>query len=356
MSLFIQETTRSERIAFFLQTMLLLRKSVATRRIAPFCRLLSNTKKRPKPIINAEGSDPLLPTDYAQRASFLAAAPQSHRYYPAFQPSVTWHSISTFLCKFAHLEPGSTAKEDEEYVSVTGRIAQMRSMGAGLLFVDLMEGDERMQLVFNEAFYQNGGHWRADVIDALQRGDIVEAYGVAIRTPSGELSLQVEAVNRLALCLVNLPSTKHGMSAVDACRTQRHLDLLSNPHKLAVFRMRAKIISFIRSFLEGDGFLEVETPMLSERYGGAIARPFRTRLGSLAGERTLFLRVAPELHLKQCIVAGIPRVYELGKVFRNEGTREPLLILSPNTTLFRHRWNAQSRIHFGRVLRSLPER
>lgn len=153
-------------------------------------------------------------------------------------------------------------------------------------------------------------------LEGIQKGDIVEAVGFPGRSKSGELSCKLEKLRVLAPCLINLPDDKIGIKNSDLRSTKRHLDLIANPESYRTFLRRSQIISAIRKFLESKSFVEVETPILWDLSGGAVARPFKTEDSS---GNSLNLRIAPELFLKKLIVGGFERVFEIGKQFRNEG-------------------------------------
>jgi lysyl-tRNA synthetase class 2 len=148
-------------------------------------------------------------------------------------------------------------------------------------------------------------------------GDVVGIEGEAIKTRRGELSLRVTSWELLAANRQPLPDTWHGLSDVEVRYRQRYLDLLMSPESRELFAVRSRAVSAFRRFLDGRGFLEVETPVLQPLYGGALARPFTTHHNELG--RDLYLRIATELYLKRLIVGGLEKVYELGKDFRNEG-------------------------------------
>ena len=161
------------------------------------------------------------------------------------------------------------------------------------------------------------GAERFELLRSLDLGDLIGVDGSAIRSRHGEVSLRVESFQILAKALRPPPDKHHGLTDVETRYRHRELDLISSVDSRRLFIDRARIISAIRAELDGDGFIEVETPVLQPLYGGAMARPFTTHHNAL--DRDLYLRIATELYLKRLIVGGLERVYELGKDFRNEG-------------------------------------
>jgi lysyl-tRNA synthetase class 2 len=224
--------------------------------------------------------------------------------YPGVEPA------RAILDAYAHLEPG---EETDDIHRVAGRIAARRGAG-GAAFLDLVDRSGKIQL-----------HARLDVLgpDAFERltsldlGDLIGVDGAVLRSRRGEISLRVDRFHVLAKALRPPPDAHHGLTDVQTRYRRRELDLIANEDSRAVFLDRARIISAIRAYLDREGFIEVETPVLQPLYGGALARPFTTRHNAL--ERTLYLRIATELYLKRLLVGGLERVYELGKDFRNEG-------------------------------------
>ena len=198
-------------------------------------------------------------------------------------------------------------------VSIAGRIMGWRDMGKAS-FLDLMDGAGRIQVYLRiddvgEAQYKEFGTW--DI------GDIVGVTGEVFRTRRGEISVHARTVTLLAKALRPLPEKWHGLRDTDTRYRRRYVDLIVNPDVKTAFVTRSRIISEIRRYLDARGYLEVETPVLHSVMGGAAARPFLTHHNAL--DVDLYLRIALELHLKRLIVGGFNKVYEIGRVFRNEG-------------------------------------
>jgi lysyl-tRNA synthetase class 2 len=197
-------------------------------------------------------------------------------------------------------EPGETL---DQQLRVAGRVMARREMGK-LSFLDLLDRSGRIQLIVEQ-----------DV--DLDLGDVIGATGRPGRSRRGEPSLVTSEIELLAKIRRPLPDTFHGVTDTETRYRQRYLDLLVNEETRADFELRTRIVAAIRSYLDENGFLEVETPVLQPRYGGAFADPFVTHYNEL--DTDFYLRIATELYLKRLIVAGLERVYELGKDFRNEG-------------------------------------
>jgi lysyl-tRNA synthetase class 2 len=203
--------------------------------------------------------------------------------------------------------------ETQDRRRVAGRITARRGHGRAA-FIDLVDRSGGIQLHAREDLL---GPESFELLVGLDLGDIVGAEGVVVATKRGELSLRLEGWTLLAKSLRPPPDKYHGLEDVELRYRHRELDLIANPEVRERFLKRARAVSAIREWLDGHGFLEVETPVLQPLYGGALARPFTTHHNAL--ERDLYLRIATELYLKRCVVGGLERVYELGKDFRNEG-------------------------------------
>jgi lysyl-tRNA synthetase, class II len=212
-------------------------------------------------------------------------------------------------------EHGSLAAGEETDVRrrVAGRISARRGQG-GVAFLDLVDRSGQLQL---QARADILGPERMEMLVGLDLGDLIGVDGVALRTRRGELSLRVEDFTVLAKSLRPPPEKHHGLKDVETRFRHRELDLIANADARELFVKRARVISAIRRFLDAEGFVEVETPILQPLYGGGAAEPFVTRYNAL--DRDFYLRIATELYLKRLIVGGLERVYELGKDFRNEG-------------------------------------
>ena len=204
-------------------------------------------------------------------------------------------------------------EDDTQTVRVAGRITVFRLMGRAA-FVKILDRDGLIQLYFTRD--DLGEEAYAD-FRRLDLGDIIGCAGPLFRTRTGEVTVRVRQYTLVSKALRPLPEKWHGLSDDERIYRQRYLDLISNEESRKRFQWRSRIVSTIRRVLDEDGFLEVETPMLHSEAGGAAARTFRTHLNALGCDYSL--RIALELHLKRLLVGGLDRVYEIGRVFRNEG-------------------------------------
>jgi lysyl-tRNA synthetase class 2 len=231
--------------------------------------------------------------------------------------------IDPFPHQFDGVEPiaavraahADLAAGDETAVThrVAGRLVARRGQGK-MAFLDLLDRSGRIQL---QARVDELGAEPMEALLALDLGDLIGVDGIAFCSRRGELSLRVTQFTLLAKSLRPPPEKHHGLTDVETRFRHRELDLMANEPARELFITRARVIAAVRRFLDDDGFIEVETPVLQPLYGGAMARPFTTHHNAL--DRELYLRIATELYLKRLLVGGLERVYELGKNFRNEG-------------------------------------
>ncbi|MGE4353119.1 MAG: lysine--tRNA ligase [Oscillospiraceae bacterium] len=202
---------------------------------------------------------------------------------------------------------------ENQDVVLAGRIMSKRDMGKAF-FADLQDGKGRIQL------YVRINDLGEDAFAEFKRwdiGDIIGAGGFVFRTRRGEVSVHCKSVTLLSKSLLPLPEKFHGLTDVETRYRQRYVDLIMNPEVRRTFELRSRFIAYVRRFLDGRGYIEVETPVLNTISGGATARPFITHHNTL--DIDMYMRIATELHLKRLIVGGMERVYEIGRIFRNEG-------------------------------------
>jgi lysyl-tRNA synthetase class 2 len=226
--------------------------------------------------------------------------PYPHSYHPS-------HTIREAIALFEQRREGS------QDISLAGRIMSKRSIGK-MSFLDIRDTSGKIQLSLRYDFL---GRERYEFLQDIDIGDIIGAKGKLFRTRAGELTLEVSDFVILCKSLRPLPEKWHGLADVEKRYRQRYLDLISNEESKNIFTLRSKIITAIRGFLDKQGFMEVETPVLQPHAGGALARPFVTHHHAL--DEDLYLRIALELYLKRLVVGGFDKVYEMGRVFRNEG-------------------------------------
>jgi lysyl-tRNA synthetase class 2 len=220
------------------------------------------------------------------------------------------HTLGEIRNEFGVLEAGS---ETDTHVTVAGRILLKRDQGK-LIFATLQDRETSIQLFVSKAIV---GDDAFDAINNLDLGDWVGATGIVMTTRKGELSIKVDSVVLLSKAVRPLPDKWHGLTDTDTRYRQRYADLIGNEESRRMFAVRHAVIASFRRTLHERGFIEVETPVLHVEPGGAHARPFVTHHNAL--DMTLYLRIALELHLKRLIVGGMERVFEIGRVFRNEG-------------------------------------
>jgi lysyl-tRNA synthetase class 2 len=217
------------------------------------------------------------------------------------------HTTKEAIALFEHQKGGS------QLLSLAGRVTAKRSMGK-MTFLDIRDGSGKIQLCFR---YDLLGQERYEFLEEVDIGDIIGAQGKLFQTKAGEITLEASDFTMLCKSLHPLPEKWHGLVDVEKRYRQRYLDLISNEDSKTIFRLRSQIITAIRNFLNRQGFMEVETPVLQPQAGGALARPFITHHYAL--DEDLYLRIALELHLKRLVVGGFDKVYEMGRAFRNEG-------------------------------------
>jgi len=218
--------------------------------------------------------------------------------------------IEDIILKHKEIESGEHTGVD---VLIKGRILQSRSFGK-LSFLDLLDNTGKIQVLVDE---NNMPKKELIHFNNYDSGDIIGVLGEIMKTKKGELSIKVKSSTILSKSLRTLPEKWHGLKDKETRFRQRYLDFIVNPDSKKTIEIRSKTINLIRNFMESEGFIEVETPILQPKAGGALARPFSTHHNAL--DIDMYLRIAPELYLKRLIVGGFEKVFELGKVFRNEG-------------------------------------
>lgn len=218
--------------------------------------------------------------------------------------------VADIEAKYAELADG---EDTEDVVKIAGRVVAKRGQGK-IMFIVVRDATAEIQL-FCRINDMDEAAW--STLKALDLGDILGVTGVVVRTQRGQLSVAPKSATLLAKAVRPLPEKFHGLSDKETRYRQRYVDLIVNDDVRETFRKRSQILSTFRRFMESDGYMEVETPILQTIQGGATAKPFITHFNAL--DQECYLRIATELHLKRCIVGGFERVFEIGRIFRNEG-------------------------------------
>ena len=244
-------------------------------------------------------------TRLAKRASLFEAGQNPYPEHSEIEDYVV-----DIEAKYAELADG---EDTEDVVKIGGRVVAKRGQGK-IMFIVVRDATGEIQL-FCRINDMDEAAW--NTLKALDLGDILGVTGVVVRTQRGQLSVAPKSATLLAKAVRPLPEKFHGLSDKETRYRQRYVDLIANDDVRETFRKRSQILSTFRRFMESDGYMEVETPILQTIQGGATAKPFITHFNAL--DQECYLRIATELHLKRCIVGGFERVFEIGRIFRNEG-------------------------------------
>lgn len=244
-------------------------------------------------------------TRLAKRAALFEAGQNPYPEHSEIEDYVV--DIET---KYADLADG---EDTEDVVKIAGRVVAKRGQGK-IMFIVVRDATAEIQL-FCRINDMDEAAW--NTLKALDLGDILGVTGVVVRTQRGQLSVAPKSATLLSKAVRPLPEKFHGLSDKETRYRQRYVDLIANDDVRETFRKRSQILSTFRRFMESDGYMEVETPILQTIQGGATAKPFITHFNAL--DQECYLRIATELHLKRCIVGGFERVFEIGRIFRNEG-------------------------------------
>ena len=244
-------------------------------------------------------------TRLAKRAALFEAGQNPYPEHSELEDYVA--DIET---KYAELADG---EDTEDVVKIAGRVVAKRGQGK-IMFIVVRDATAEIQL-FCRINDMDEAAW--NTLKALDLGDILGVTSVVVRTQRGQLSVAPKSATLLSKAVRPLPEKFHGLSDKETRYRQRYVDLIANDDVRETFRKRSQILSTFRRFMESDGYMEVETPILQTIQGGATAKPFITHFNAL--DQECYLRIATELHLKRCIVGGFERVFEIGRIFRNEG-------------------------------------
>lgn len=244
-------------------------------------------------------------TRLAKRAALFEAGQNPYPEHSELEDYVA--DIET---KYADLADG---EDTEDVVKIASRVVAKRGQGK-IMFIVVRDATAEIQL-FCRINDMDEAAW--NTLKALDLGDILGVTGVVVRTQRGQLSVAPKSATLLSKAVRPLPEKFHGLSDKETRYRQRYVDLIANDDVRETFRKRSQILSTFRRFMESDGYMEVETPILQTIQGGATAKPFITHFNAL--DQECYLRIATELHLKRCIVGGFERVFEIGRIFRNEG-------------------------------------